>query len=87
MPRLAGINIADQKIIPMRDLPVDTDVTEISAMDSNRILLGTSKKGMSPSIYDLRYGTTTSLLKPQAVPFSFPYVFSPDGRTIFSVYK
>jgi hypothetical protein len=87
VPRLAGINIADQKIIPTRDFPVDTDVTEISAMDLNRILLGTSKKGVSPSIYDLRYGTTTSLLKPQAVPFSFPYVFSPDGRTIFSVYK
>jgi hypothetical protein len=87
VPRLAGINVADEKVIPMRDLPIGTDVTEISAMDSDRILLGTSTRGMSPSIYDLRYGTTTSLLKPQAVPFSFPYVFSPDGRTIFSMYK
>lgn len=87
VPQLTGVNLPTGKALLLRNLPSGTDVTEIELIDTSRVLMGTNTKGMSPSIYDLGSFTTIPLLEPQSIPFSFPYISSPDGKTIFSMYK
>jgi len=86
VPQLTGVEITSGKPLALRNLPAGSDVTEIELMDTYRVLMGTNTKGKSPSIYNLGDSTIKPLID-RPLPFSFPYVTSPDGRTIFSMYK
>jgi hypothetical protein len=86
VPRLARIDLGLRDFLILKPFPENIDVSEMQALNSWRVLYGTNTKGMSPGVYAVDYGVATPFLKPNAVPFSFPYAFSPDGRSVFSMY-
>lgn len=85
-PRLARIDVNSTKFEIFKSFPENLVVSEIQAMDQWQVLYATNTKGMSPGIYKVDYQQATAFLEPNAVPFSFPYAFSSDGRSIFSMY-
>lgn len=65
--------------------PVDANVHDLHVLDSNQVLLGTTKKGISPLIYTVSKKSFSALTGGIPSDWSLPYVYSPDGKTVFSM--
>ncbi|MGX7004196.1 hypothetical protein [Caballeronia sp. KNU42] len=65
--------------------PVDADVHDLHVLDSNQVLLGTSKKGIAPLIYTVSTRSFSAITDGIPSDWSLPYVYSPDGKTVFTM--
>jgi hypothetical protein len=86
VPQLARVQRTGKAVDKLPAFSAGTSISEIQVLDSRRILYATAKEGKSAGIYDIEKGTTTPFFADYAYPnLSFPYAFSPDGRSIFSM--
>ncbi|OTP79210.1 putative carbohydrate-binding protein [Caballeronia sordidicola] len=65
--------------------PADADVHDLHVLDSNQVLLGTKKKGLAPLIYTVATKTFSAITGGIPSDWSLPYVYSPDGKTVFTM--
>lgn len=65
--------------------PADASVHELHVLDSNQVVLGTNKQGISPLLYTVSANSFSALTGGVPGDWSLPYVYSPDGKTIFSM--
>ncbi|WP_144021307.1 hypothetical protein [Caballeronia sordidicola] len=65
--------------------PADASVHDLHVLDSNQVLLGTNKKGIAPLIYTVATGSFSAITGGIPSNWSLPYVYSPDGKTVFTM--
>ncbi|CAN7432584.1 hypothetical protein [Caballeronia sp. LjRoot31] len=65
--------------------PADADVHDLHVLDSNQVLLGTNKKGIAPLIYTVATKSFSAITGGIPSDWSLPYVYSPDGKTVFTM--
>jgi hypothetical protein len=85
--RLAKISLSSGQYELLPPFAASANLTELQVLDANRILLANGKAGTGPSVYDLRTASTVAVMEDNDGPLSFPYAFSPDGRTIYAMYN
>jgi WD40 repeat protein len=65
--------------------PADADVHDLHVLDSNQVLLGTNKQGIAPLIYSVAAKSFSAITGCIPSNWSLPYVYSPDGKTVFTM--
>jgi hypothetical protein len=65
--------------------PADADVHDLQVLDSNQVVLGTNKQGIAPLIYTVASKTFSAITDGIPGTWSLPFVYSPDGKTVFTM--
>jgi hypothetical protein len=66
-------------------IPADAGVHDLHVLDSNQVLLGTNKQGIAPLIYTVATKSFSAITGGIPGDWSLPYVYSPDGKTVFTM--
>jgi hypothetical protein len=64
--------------------PADAGIHDLHVLDSNQVLLATNKQGIAPLIYTVDKKSFGPITDGVPSDWSLPYVYSPDGKTVFT---
>lgn len=76
---------SDQYSVLQAINPADANVHDLHVLDNNQVLLGTNKRGIAPLIYTVDTKAFSALTGGIPGDWSLPYVYSPDGKTVFTM--
>jgi hypothetical protein len=85
-PFIASLDTQNGQYNVLRPIsPADSNIHDMHVLDDNQVLLGTNKKGISPLIYTVDKQSFSALTGGIPSDWSLPFVYSPDGKTVFTM--
>jgi hypothetical protein len=85
-PFIASVDTQNGRYTVLQAInPSNASVHDLHVLDSNQVLLGTNKQGISPLIYTVATKSFSALTGGIPSDWSLPFVYSPDGKTVFTM--